>query len=88
MKKKKKRDESRDWMLMVKADFNCIKPTKSLKIFSANVDFRLKEIVNFAFTAIEGFSSDNIPWCVGESVFYCRVQYMLDQIDFRYPGLR
>lgn len=55
---------------------------------SANVDFRLKEIVNFAFTAIEGFSADNIPWCVGESVFYCRTQYMLDQIDFRYPGLR
>lgn len=33
-----------------------------LRLVSANVDFRLKEIVNFAFTAIEGFSTDNIPW--------------------------
>lgn len=55
---------------------------------AANVDYRLKEIVNFAFTAIEGFSTNNIPWCVGKSEFYCRLQYMLDQIDFRYPGGR
>lgn len=54
-------------------------------VLPATVDFRLKEIVNFAFTAIEGFSTDNIPWCVGESVFYCRFQYMLDSVDLRYP---
>lgn len=51
----------------------------------ANTDFRVKEIANFALTAIEGFESHEIPWCVGESQFYCRFQYMLDQIDQRYP---
>lgn len=56
--------------------------------FAANVDFRLKEITNFALTAIENFQTNNIPWCVGESEFYCRIQYMLDGVDFRYNGFR
>ena len=56
--------------------------------FLANVDFRLKEIMNFAATSIEGFQTNNIPWCVGESEFYCRLQYMLDVIDLRYTGFR
>lgn len=51
----------------------------------ANTDFRVKEIANFALTAVEGFESHQIPWCVGESEFYCRFQYMLDIIDLRYP---
>ncbi|CRK89269.1 CLUMA_CG003028, isoform A [Clunio marinus] len=54
----------------------------------ANVDIRLKEIVNFAFTAIEAFEKNDIPWCVGESEFYCRFQLMLDNVDLRYPGDR
>lgn len=54
----------------------------------ANTDFRIKEIANFALTAIEGFESHQIPWCVGESEFYCRFQYMLDQVDLRYPLLK
>ncbi|KAG5671567.1 hypothetical protein PVAND_001760 [Polypedilum vanderplanki] len=53
-----------------------------------HVDSKIKEIANFALTAIEGFESHQIPWCVGDSEFYCRVQYMLDQIDSRYPGNR
>ena len=61
---------------------------KKIEIFAADVDFRIREIANFAFTAIEGFSYDNIPWCVGKSPFYCRLQYMLDSIDLRYPGSR
>lgn len=54
----------------------------------ASTDFRIKEIANFALTAIEGFESHQIPWCVGESEFYCRFQYMLDQVDLRYPLFR
>lgn len=56
--------------------------------FAANMDIKIREIADFAFTAIESFQHDNIPWCVGESQFYCRLQYMLDSIDFRYPGTR
>jgi hypothetical protein len=55
---------------------------------AANIDFRVKEIANFALTAIEGFQSHEIPWCVGASQFYCRFQYMLDSIDLRYPSPR
>lgn len=51
------------------------------------VDLRVKEIANFALTAIEGFSYDEIPWCVGQGIF-CRLQYMFDTIDSRYPGDR
>lgn len=57
-----------------------------LHILTANVEQQLKEIVNFSLTSVEGFNYDNIPWCVGESPFYCRFQYMLDSIDARYPG--
>jgi hypothetical protein len=44
-------------------------------IITAKVDVRLREITNFAMSAIEGFQHDNIPWCVGESQFYCRVRF-------------
>ncbi|CAO1428605.1 unnamed protein product [Diamesa hyperborea] len=51
------------------------------------VDTRVREIANFALTAVEGFSYDQIPWCVGQGIF-CRLQYMFDTIDLRYPGNR
>ncbi|CAH1728415.1 unnamed protein product [Chironomus riparius] len=54
----------------------------------ADVDFRVKEVANFALTAIEAFESHDIRWCVGESEFYCRLQYMLDAVDLRFPGNR
>lgn len=55
--------------------------------FTGEVDTKVREIANFALTAVEGFSYDQIPWCVGQGIF-CRLQYMFDTIDLRYPGNR
>lgn len=48
---------------------------------SDQMDYRTKEILTFALTAIEGFSSDVMVWCVGEHDTYCRFRTMFDNVD-------
>lgn len=47
-------------------------------------EYRTKEMMTFALTAIEGFSIDKMVWCVAEHDAFCRFQTMFDNVDQAY----
>lgn len=48
---------------------------------SDRVDYRTKEILSFAMSAVESFSLDKMVWCVAEHDAFCRFQTMFDNVD-------
>lgn len=49
--------------------------------FADQIDYRTKEILYFAITALEGFSLDRMVWCVADHDAFCRFQVMFDNVD-------
>jgi hypothetical protein len=52
-----------------------------MTIFADQIDYRTKEILYFAVTALESFTLDKMVWCVAEHDAFCRFQTMFDNVD-------
>ena len=52
-----------------------------MTFFVDQFDYRTKEVLFFAITALEGFTLDKMVWCVAEHDAFCRFQTMFDNVD-------